>query len=117
MESVGSCTHSPRTIALLRALQLGDLLCTVPAFRALRAAFPDARIVLIGLPWAKAFVERFSRYLDEFVAFPGYPGLPEQEPDYRRLTDFFNDMRKRQFDWVIQMQGNGSFVNDQIGRE
>ena len=114
MGSVGSFPHPPRTIALLRALQLGDLLCTVPAFRALRTAFPDARIVLIGLPWAKAFVERFSCYLDEFVEFPGYPGLPEQEPDYQRLTDFLSAMRKREFDWVIQIQGNGSFVNDVI---
>ena len=114
MESVGSFTPPPRTIALFRALHLGDLLCTVPAFRALRTAFPEARIALIGLPWASAFVERFSCYLDEFVEFPGYPGLPEQEPDYPRLTQFLAAMRRRQFDWLIQMQGSGSFVNDLI---
>jgi ADP-heptose:LPS heptosyltransferase len=98
----------------LRALHLGDLLCTVPAFRALRAAFPEATITLIGLPWAKTFVERFSRYLDEFIEFPGYPGLPEQEPDYRRLTEFLAAMRRRRFDWAIQMQGDGSYVNDLV---
>lgn len=114
MGSVGSFTHPPRTIALFRALHLGDLLCTVPAFRALRTAFPKARMTLIGLPWAKAFVERFSCYLDEFIEFPGYPGLPEQEPDYSRLTAFIGTMRSRHFDWFIQMQGNGSFVNDLI---
>ena len=114
MESVGSLTQPPRTIALFRALHLGDLLCTVPAFRALRTAFPHATIVLIGLPWASAFVERFSCYLDEFVEFPGYAGLPEQEPDYPRLTEFLAAMRKRQFDWFVQMQGNGSFVNDLV---
>ena len=114
MGSVGSFTPPPGTIAILRALHLGDLLCCVPAFRALRMAFPEARIALIGLPWAKAFVQRFSCYLDEFVEFPGYPGLPEQEPDYSRLADFVATMRKRQFDWFFQMQGNGSFVNDLI---
>ena len=113
MGAARSLTY-PRTIAILRALQLGDLLCAVPAFRALRAAFPEARISLIGLPWAKAFVERFNAYLDEFIEFPGYPGLPEREPDFPRLADFLSSMRRRQFDWLIQMQGDGSYVNDLI---
>ncbi|HET9942352.1 MAG TPA: LPS biosynthesis glycosyltransferase, partial [Terriglobia bacterium] len=95
-------------------MQLGDLLCSVPAFRALRAAFPKARITLIGLPWAKAFVQRFTHYLDEFIEFPGYPGLPEQDTDFGRLATFLEYMRARRFDWLIQMQGDGSYVNDLV---
>ena len=115
MRSARSFTFSPRTIAIFRALHLGDLLCSVPAFRALRAAFPEAKISLIGLPWAKAFVERFSNYFDEFIGFPGYPGFPEQDPDYSRLEKFLAAMRHRRFDCLIQMQGDGSYVNDLIG--
>ena len=111
MSSARSVTY-PRTIAILRALQLGDLLCSVPAFRALRAAFPKASITLIGLPWAKAFVQQFTHYLDEFIEFPGYPGLPEQDTDFGRLATFLEYMRARRFDWLIQMQGDGSYVND-----
>jgi ADP-heptose:LPS heptosyltransferase len=88
-------------IAVLRALQLGDLLCAVPALRALRGAFPQGRIALAGLAWARAFAARFRRYIDEFIEFPGLPGT----------SAFFDDMRSRAFDLVVQMHGDGSQTN------
>ncbi|HUQ67048.1 MAG TPA: glycosyltransferase family 9 protein [Flavitalea sp.] len=103
-----------KTIAIFRALQLGDLLCSVPAFRALRCAFPDAHIAIIGLPWMNALVERFPNYLDEFILFPGYPGLPEQPVNAAATAAFLLEMTKRKFDLVLQMQGNGSIVNPMI---
>ncbi|MGC3973678.1 MAG: glycosyltransferase family 9 protein [Nitrospira sp.] len=103
-----------RTIAVFRALQLGDLLCSVPAFRSLRAAYPTAHIALIGLPWAKTFVSRFSAYLDEWIAFPGFPGLPEKDPDCGALPDFLRAMQRRQVDLLIQMHGNGTLINPLI---
>jgi len=100
-----------KKIAVFRALQLGDLLCSVPAFRALRLSYPDAEICLIGLPWAASFVDRFARYFDRFIAFPGYPGLPEQDYHPRVVVEFIKGMQEENFDLVVQMQGNGSYVN------
>ena len=102
---------APHNIVILRALQLGDLLCTVPAFRALRTAFPQAHIALVGLPWAQAFVGRFSHYLDEFIEFPGWPGLPEQNPRIEQIPTFLKEMQGRHFDLALQMQGSGYHTN------
>jgi ADP-heptose:LPS heptosyltransferase len=103
--------RSPQRVLVLRALKLGDLLCAIPAFRALRAAWPSAEIVLLGLPWARALVDRYSRYLDSFREFPGYPGLPEQPPDIQRWQSVRAALRQEKFDLAIQMHGDGSIVN------
>ena len=63
-------------IAVLRALQLGDLLVAVPALRALRRTYPDAHITLVALPWAASFVARFARYVDALEEYAaGSSGL------------------------------------------
>jgi ADP-heptose:LPS heptosyltransferase len=106
-----SSTLRPKKIAIFRALQIGDMLCAIPALKALRHACPDARITLIGLPWAEGFVRRFSTYLDDFIPFPGYPGLPEQVWQPERIPEWMRTVTGRQFDLLLQMHGNGSIVN------
>lgn len=102
---------APRRIALLRALQLGDMLCVVPALRAVRAAVPHAEITLIGLPWASAFVQRFSAYLDHHMVLPGMLGLPEQAAAADALPSFIAATQQRRFDLVIQLHGSGILTN------
>jgi ADP-heptose:LPS heptosyltransferase len=103
-----------KNIAIFRALQLGDMLCAVPAIKALRFAYPDAEITLVGLPWAQSLTERFYKYLDNFIQFPGYPGLPEQKLDLPNFTAFLGEMQGKKFDLAIQMQGNGSVINPMV---
>lgn len=103
-----------KSIIIFRALQLGDLLCSIPAFRALRNAFPTSHIAIAGLPWMKMLPERFPRYFDEFIWFPGYPGLPEQPFQAEQTARFLLNITQRKFDLALQMQGNGTIVNPMI---
>lgn len=103
-----------KSIAILRALQLGDFLCSVPAIRALRTAYPKAKIAWIGLPNNAHLQQRFSHYIDEFIPFPGYPGLPEQKVDPTSVEKFISQMQRKSFDIALQMQGNGTYVNELV---
>jgi ADP-heptose:LPS heptosyltransferase len=100
----------PRKIALLRASRIGDFLCAVPAFRALRKALPEAEITMITLPMLHELAIR-SPYLDRFVPFPGFPGIAEQFFDARCTGHFFQKMQAEHFDLAIQMQGSGVYSN------
>jgi ADP-heptose:LPS heptosyltransferase len=90
---------------------MGDLMCIIPTVRAIRQAYPAASISLIGLRWQKEFVERFGHYFDDFVEFPGWPGLPEQPIDPKRIVTFLDFMQSQSYDLVVQMQGNGVITN------
>lgn len=103
-----------RRIAIFRALNLGDLLCAIPAVRALRAACSDADITMIGLPGMAGLARRFSRYFTSFVSFPGAPGLPEQSFDCAALCRFLQREKDVHYDLLLQMHGKGSVTNPLI---
>lgn len=102
--------QAPRVV-VFRALQLGDMLCAVPALRALRAALPHAHITLVGLPWAADLVARFRHYLDAFIPFPGFPGLPEQVVRLDEIGPFIAHMQAQRFDLALQLHGDGRLTN------
>ncbi|TXD71087.1 glycosyltransferase family 9 protein, partial [Mitsuaria sp. TWR114] len=99
-----------RRILILRALVLGDTICAVPALRAIRRAWPQAHIALMGLPVAREYLSRLD-CVDEWRPFPGWPGLPEREPDVRALPAFLAAMHASDWDLAIQLHGSGERTN------
>lgn len=97
-------------ILVFRALMLGDWLCATPALRALRRAAPRARIVACGLPWTAELMRRLPM-VDDFLAFPGHPLLPEGACDAPAFERFVAQARERRFDLALQMHGSGGIVN------
>ncbi len=97
---------------MVRALKgLGDMLCAVPALRALRRARSAAHVALLGVEAARPVVDRFPHYIDELITLPAYPGIPECAGDVRALPEFFRAMHRRRFDLALQMHGSGTVSN------
>ena len=100
-----------RSVLLVRLrVGLGDLLCGVPALRALRRARPDLHVAL--LTWAEMapVVDRYADYVDELVDFPGWPGIPERPP----VDDpgFLPAVRARRLDLALQVYGDRPAANE-----
>ena len=90
-------------VVVLRALPgLGDFLCAVPALRALRRY----DVTYVGLPQTRALAARFGDYIDRHVDFPGWPGLPEVEPDAAALAAVQRELAGA--DLALQLHGSGA---------
>lgn len=103
-----------KKIAILRANALGDFIFSLPAAKALRAAYPRAEIVLLGKKWHKDFLKDRASSFDRVEVVPGYPGVSEAEdykPNQSELARFFFKMEKERFDLAFQMHGGGRNSN------
>ncbi len=87
-------------ILLLRLREIGDVVFTTPAVRALRKRFPDAHIAYVVEPHAAPIVQS-NRHLDEVIVAPRRRGLGGAAVDIalgRRL-------RAARFDLAIDFHG------------
>jgi heptosyltransferase-2 len=85
-------THPPRRILVRVPTWIGDAVMATPVFRALRAAHPEAEIVLEGRPVLESLL-RGLRSFDRFLADPG-GGL-------RAMLARARGLRAHGFDWAV----------------
>jgi ADP-heptose:LPS heptosyltransferase len=108
-----------RRIAVLRANAIGDFLMIVPALEALRTAYPEAQITVIGDAWLPDLLRgRPGPWTGGVVVAPRYPGL--RGASTADLADpahhaFFEEHRGR-YDVVLQMHGGGATSNGFVRR-
>ena len=102
-----------RTIAVLRANAVGDYVMSLPALQALRAAYPDAHVVLVGAPWHATFLPGRPGPVDEVVVLPAVPGMGGMQPDAPTggLGEALADLRARELDLAVQLHGGGAQSN------
>jgi len=105
----------PEHVAVVRALPgIGDMLCAIPALRALRAALPGARVTVVGTDRARPVLDRFPQYVDDLLAIPGFDDLGDIEdarPGADDLPSFLAEANRHAFDLAVQLHGSGGTSN------
>ncbi len=115
-----SLVENVRNIAVLRAGGLGDFIFTLPALDALREAYPEAEITLLGGPLQTELLSRRHEPVARAITVPPSTGVngPDTgvEEDEEELERFFADMREERFDLALQMHGGGGYSNPFVSR-
>ncbi len=120
-------SHAPnwiegvRKIAVLRANALGDFIFAQPALHALRSAYPEAEIDLLGKEWHAAYVKDRPGPINGVIPIPPYKGVSMPDTwvgpeDSSVIDDFFNKMQVKGFDLALQMHGGGGNSNPFVQR-
>jgi ADP-heptose:LPS heptosyltransferase len=109
-----------RKIAVLRAGGIGDFIFTLPALAALRAAYPEAEITLLGAAWHEELLSGRPGPPERAIEVPPSTGVngPDTgvDEDEEELERFFARIRKERFDLALQMHGGGGYSNPFVQR-
>ena len=107
-----------RKLAVLRANAIGDYLVSLPALEALRAAYPDAELVLLGSGWHAGFLAGRPGPVDRCLPVPPTAGVrDDRPPSLPAVVDrFFARMRAERFDLAVQLHGGGRHSNAFVRR-
>jgi ADP-heptose:LPS heptosyltransferase len=104
-------------IAILRANGLGDFIFALPALEAIRSAYPQAEIVLLGKAWHQQFLADRPGPINRVIPVPPYAGVNDQSywenqhNTQSELSDFFEQMQAEQLDLAVQAHGGGRNSN------
>src|ERR671933_705256 len=96
-------SFDPRNILVIDFGQLGDVVLSLPALRAIREKFPQARITVAAGAASAALVE-LSGYADATIVVDRV-GLRDGSVPWSilRIIRLVKDVRRTQFDFVIDL--------------
>ena len=115
-----------RRIAVLRPNAVGDFVFALPALHALKQAYPQAELVLIGKDWHRDFLAGRPGPVDWVVEMPAVPGVgmpvhvsacasgeasADTSAEREAIARFLERMRGERFDLALQMFGGGLYSN------
>jgi ADP-heptose:LPS heptosyltransferase len=111
----GTLVPDVRRIAVLRANGIGDYVVSEPALSALRAAYPDAEITLLGAAHHAALLQDRPGPVDRVVVLPFVSGVrvksdvPDASPE--ELEVWCAEQRAYGYDLAVQLHGGGGNSN------
>ncbi len=108
-------------ILVLRTEHIGDYILSLPALKALRIKFPNAKIDVVVGSWNKLLAER-TPYINQVIVFDnplikrnlGYPGLFKEVFFGRKIySNFFKKVNKEKYPLFISFSNRkiSSFLN------
>lgn len=101
-------------VLALRANGIGDFLVVIPALTAVRHAYPEAEITVVGDAWLPALVAGRPGPWDRCLVAPKYPGLRGLPADAAPAADteqFIAARCRERFDLALQLHGGGGTSN------
>lgn len=90
---------------------------SLPALEALTAAYPQARLTLLGAPWHREFLAGRPGPVGEVLVLPkvaGLAGMAADAPRAGALPRFLAAVRERRFDLAVQLHGGGAVSNPPV---
>lgn len=95
-----------RSILAMRLAYIGDVVLNIPAIKALRNTFPNAKISFLTSPKAKEAIEN-NPYVDEIITYDA-PWFYPQKPwsSFVNYMNLIKLIRSKHFDMVIDFRGD-----------
>jgi heptosyltransferase-3 len=96
--------HRVKKILVIKLRHIGDVLLTIPVFRALREHFPDAHISVLVNSGTEQVLTGNS-LIDEIIVFDRSIKSMAHLKKYANELSFLRNVRKRVFDMTIDLTG------------
>lgn len=103
-----------KIVVVLNPSAVGDFVATLPAMHALKADYPQSRIMYVCKPWHPVFLQGRPGPIDYVTVIPPVPGVGASEDmkcDHARVQSFLQEMQSHRFDLAFQIYGGGRYSN------